>query len=126
METVEIEQLDERDIEFADILSRYGFTENEAKVLVCINSRKSITQKEIMQYASMNQSAISKATNELIDDGYVKAEKEVKEEDSGKGRPSLIYSLNKPMNGIIDDIEKETMQQIEDIKATVERLKELM
>ena len=126
METVEIEQLDERDIEFANIISRYGLTKNESKVLVCINSYVSVTPKEIMQTSGLTQSAVSVAVNGLINKGYVKAEKEIKTVDSGKGRPSFIYSLNKPISDIIDEIEKQTIQQIEGIKESIQRLKELV
>ena len=125
METVEIEQLDERDIEFADILSRYGLRVNESKVFVCIKSLVSVTSDTITQCTNMNQSVVSVAVNGLINKGYVKAEKEVKEEGSGKGRPSMIYSLNKPIHGIIDDIEQHAMQQIDTINKSIERLKEL-
>ena len=125
METVEIEQLDERDIEFADILSRYGFKVNESKVLVCIKSLVSVTSDTITQCTNMNQSVVSVAVNGLIDKGYVKAEKEVREEGCGKGRPSMLYSLNKPIHGIIDDIEQKAMQQIDTINESIEKLKEL-
>ena len=125
METVEIEQLDERDIEFADIISKHGFTGNESKVLVCIKSLVSVTPKSIMQCTNLNQSVVSVAVNGLMNKGYVKAEKEVKEEGSGKGRPSMIYSLNKPIHGIIDDIEQNAMQQIDTTNESIERLKEL-
>ena len=125
METVEIEQLDERDIEFADILSRYGLRVNESKVFVCIKSLVSVTSDTITQCTNMNQSVVSVAVNGLIDKGYVKAEKEVRKEDSVKGRPPTIYSLNKPIHGIIDDIEQKAMQQIGDINKSIKRLKEL-
>ena len=125
METVEIEQLDERDIEFADILSRYGLKLNESKVFVCIKSLVSITSDTITQCTNLNQSVVSVAVNGLIEKGYVKAEKGIKEKDSGKGRPPMIYSLNKPIHGIIDDIEQHAMQQIDTIQESIERLKEL-
>ena len=125
METVEIEQLDERDIEFADIISKHGFTGNESKVLVCIKSLVSVTPKSIMQCTGLNQSPVSVCVNGLMDKGYVKAEKEVREEGCGKGRPSMLYSLNKPVHGIIDDIEQHAMQQIDTINESIERLKEL-
>ena len=125
METVEIEQLDERDIEFADILSRYGFKVNESKVFVCIKSLVGVTSDTITQCTNMNQSVVSVAVNGLIDKGYVKAEKEVREEGCGKGRPSMLYSLNKPIHGIIDDIEQHAMQQIDTVNESIERLKEL-
>ena len=125
METIEILQLDETDIEFADLLSLHGLTENEGKVLVCIKSLVSVTSDNITQCISMNQSRVSVAVNGLIDKGYVKAEKAVKEEDSGKGRPPMIYSLNKPIHDIIDDIEQNAMQQIDTINESIERLKEL-
>ena len=125
MELVEIEQLDEKDIEFADIISRYGFTKNESKVFVCIKSLVSVTPKSIMQCTGLNQSPVSICVNGLMDKGYVKAEKGIKEEDSGKGRPPMLYSLNKPIHGIIDDIEQHAMQQIDTINKSIERLKEL-
>ena len=126
METVEIEQLDERDIEFADIISKHGLTENESKVLVCIKSLVSVTPKTIMQCTGLNQSPVSVCVNGLMDKGYVKAEKGIKEEDSGKGRPPMIYSLNKPIHGIIDDIEQKAMLQIDTINESIKKLKELV
>ena len=124
METIEIEQLDERDIEFADIISKHGFTENESKVLVCIKNIDSITQKEIMQYTNLNQSQISVVVNKLIEKEYIwiaKSERRLE----GKGRPSSTYSLHKSINDIIDDIEQYAMQQIDTINESIERLKEL-
>ena len=124
METVEIEQLDERDIEFVDILSRYGFTENEVKVLVCINSYVSVTPKEIMQTSGLTQSAVSVAVNGLIDREYVWVAKSERRPE-GKGRPSSTYSLHRSINDIINDIEQKAMQQIDTINESIERLKEL-
>ena len=125
METVEIEQLDERDIEFADIISKYGLTENESKVLVCIKNIDSITQKEIMQYTNLNQSQVSVSLQELILNDYVWVAKSERRLE-GKGRPSSTYSLHKSINDIIDDIEQKAMQQIDTTNESIERLKELV
>ena len=125
METVEIEQLDEKDIEFADIISKHGFTKNESKVLVCIKNIDSITQKEIMQYTTLNQSQVSVSLQELILNDYVWVAKSERRLE-GKGRPSSIYSLHRSINDIIDDIEQSAMQQIDTINESIERLKELV
>ena len=125
MKTVEIEQLDERDIEFADILSRYGFTENESKVLVCIKNIDSITQKEIMQYTNLNQSQISVSLQKLIGKEYIWIAKNERRLE-GKGRPSSTYSLHKSINDIIDDIDQKAMQQIDTTNELIKRLKELV
>ena len=125
METVEIEQLDEMDIEFADILSLYGFTKNESKVFVCIKNIDNITQKEIMQYTNLNQSQVSVSLQELILNDYVWVAKSERRLE-GKGRPSSTYSLHRSINDIIDDIEQHAMQQIDTINESIERLKELV
>ena len=125
METVEIEQLDERDIECVDIISQYGLTENESKVLVCIKNIDSITQKEIMQYTNLNQSQVSVSLQNLIKKEYIwiaKSERRLE----GKGRPPSTYSLHKSINDIIDDIEQKAMQRIDIINESIERLKELV
>ena len=121
METVEIEQLDERDMEFANIISRHGYTLNEGKALVSIAHDADITTKGIMQCADMNQSAVSVAVNLLIKKGIVKAEKGTEE----RGRPSFHYSLVKSLDDVVFDIETATKTQIEQTKEILERLKEV-
>ena len=121
METVEIKKLDERDIEFANIISRYGYTLNEGKVLVSIAHDDGITTKGIMQCADMNQSAVSIAVNRLIKKSIVKAEKGTEE----RGRPAFHYSLVKSINDIINDIEITQQKQIEQTKEALEKLKEI-
>ena len=122
METVEIKKLDERDIEFANILSRFGYSQNEGKVLVSIVNDIGITTKGIMQCAGMNQSAVSVAVNRLIKKGIIKAVKGFEE----RGRPAFHYSLNKSINDIINDIEIAQQKQIEQTKEMLERLKEIV
>ena len=121
METVEIKKLDEKDIEFVDILSRHGYSINEGKVLVSIAHDTGITTKKIMQCADMNQSAVSVAVNRLIIKGIVKAVKGIEE----RGRPSFHYSLIKSLDDVVSDIEIATKTQIEQTKETLERLKEV-
>ena len=121
METVEIKKLDERDIEFVDILSRYGYSMNEGKALVSIAHDTGITTKGIMQCADMNQSAVSVAVNRLIKKGIVKAVKGFEE----RGRPAFHYSLVKSLDNVVFDIETATKIQIEQTKEILERLKEV-
>ena len=121
METVEIKKLDERDIEFVNILSRFGYSQNEGKVLVSIAHDAGITTKGIMQCADMNQSAVSVTANRLIEKGIVKAVKGIEE----RGRPAFHYSLVKSLNDVVFDIETATKTQIEQTKEALERLKEV-
>ena len=121
METVEINKLDERDIEFVNILSRFGYSQNEGKVLVSIVHDTGITTKGIMQCADMNQSAVSVSVNRLIEKGIVKAEKGTEE----RGRPAFHYSLVKSLDDVVFDIETATKTQIEQTKQILNRLKEM-
>ena len=121
METVEINKLDESDKEFVNILSRFGYTVNEGKVLVSIAHDTGITTKGIMQCADMNQSAVSVSVNRLIEKGIVRAEKGFEE----RGRPAFHYSLVKSLDDVVSDIEIATKTQIEQTKEALEKLKEI-
>lgn len=122
MKKIEIAQLDETDMEFADIFVKNGFSWKTAKTIVAIKELGEASTKEIMQYTNLAQPEVSLATRDLITKGYVKIEL-VKRE--GKGRPHKVYTFSKDISNIISDIEKNALKNIEDINKSIERLKEL-
>ena len=122
MEYTQIAQMDEKDNEIVNILTRTGMARNTAKVFVAIKELNNPDTKQIMQFTSIMQPQISVAVRQLIDMGYVESKIEQTE---NRGRPISYFLLRKTIDEIISDIEKTVQKKIDAEKQDIERLREL-
>jgi len=122
MEYTQIAQMDEKDNEIVNILTRTGMARNTAKVFVAIKELNNPNTKQIMQFTGIMQPQISVAVRQLIDMGYVESKTEQTE---NRGRPISYFSLRKTIDEIIFDIEETVQRKIDVEKQDIERLREL-
>jgi len=122
MEYTQIAQMDEKDNEIVNILTRTGMARNTAKVFVAIKELDNPDTKQIMQFTGIMQPQISVAVRQLINMGYVKSKTEQTE---NRGRPISYFSLWKSIDEIISDIEETMQRKIDAEKQDIERLREL-
>ena len=122
MEYTQILQMDEKDNEIVNILTRTGIARNTAKVFVAIKELDNPDTKQIMQFTGIMQPQISVAVRQLIDMGYVESKTEQTE---NIGRPISYFSLWKSIDEIISDIEETVQRKIDAEKQNITRLREL-
>jgi len=122
MEYTQIAQMDEKDNEIVNILTRIGMARNTAKVFVAIKELNNPDTRQIMQFTGIMQPQISVAVRQLINMGYVESKTEQTE---NRGRPISYFSLWKSIDEIISDIEETVQKKIDVEKQDIERLREL-
>jgi len=110
MEYTQIAQMDEKDNEIVNILTRIGMARNTAKVFVAIKELNNPDTRQIMQFTGIMQPQISVAVRQLINMGYVESKTEQTE---NRGRPISYFSLWKSIDEIISDIEETVQKKID-------------
>ena len=122
MEYTQIAQMDEKDNEIVNILTRTGMARNTAKVFVAIKELNNPDTKQIMQFTGIMQPQISVAVRKLRELDYINVETEQTE---NRGRPVSYFSLKKSMSEIINDMEMIVQERINTEKQNIEQLKKL-
>ena len=108
--------------ELVDRLIKTGLNKNVAKTLVYISGRDEIKSREIESEIGLRQPEVSIAVQNLRDLGWVEKDKLKKE---GKGRPTHVYNLSKPIEQIVGEISKEIDNEINKLEKDKTKLKEL-
>lgn len=121
MEDTITQQLDDKDIECANLLRKTGVGMCAAKVVVALISG-SKTQKELAICTNDCQCAISIAVKKLVNANLINVSKVG--QVGNKGRPTQEYTLIS-WDSIVDTIEKATIQKHEIEITQIDRLKEL-
>jgi predicted transcriptional regulator len=122
MKNLNIEQLDEKDEEIADILISLGMSRNAATTLTYLQNKNAAKSIELERVARLRQPEVSIAMRQLKERDWITEREEKK---TGKGRPYKIYSLKVGFNDIIAQIERERKKTVDKTQAKIERLKEL-
>ena len=122
MEYTQIPQMDEKDNEIVNILTRTGMARNTSKVFVAIKELNNPDTKQMMQFTGIMQPQISVAVRQLIDMGYVESKTEQTE---NRGRPISYFSFCVPIEDILSDLTMRVLVKIDAEKQKIERLKEL-
>ena len=122
MEYTQIAQMDEKDNEIVNILTRIGMAKNTAKVFVAIKELNNPDTKQIMQFTGIMQPQISVAVRQLIDMGYVES---TSKQTENRGRPISYFSFKNSITEIINGIELMVEKRINAEKRELERLREL-
>ncbi len=116
-------ELTPRDKKVIKVFTELGMPRNLAKTLMYISGSDECRSSEIERNASLRQPEVSVAMQELQRRGWVQ-KRELKKK--GKGRPVHIYKLNSSINDIVEDFEKQKMNEINHIKNDLSELKNLL
>ena len=93
----------EKEKEFVSLLINIGTRKNVAQVLVFLANVPEATSRDIERGTDLRQPEVSLAMRYLIGQDWIKIRENKAE---GKGRPVKIYSLSKPVDRIMNNIEK--------------------
>jgi len=115
--------LDPEDDEFAKMLMELGVKKNVAKILAYMKNQREVTSRDLELGSGLRQPEVSLAMRELREMGWV-SEREMKK--PGKGRPYKMYTLEKPIREIIEELEEEKRKESQIVMENIQRLKELV
>jgi predicted transcriptional regulator len=111
----------EKETEFVNLLIDIGTRKNVAQVLVFLANIPEATSRDIERGTDLRQPEVSLAMHYLIGQDWIKIRENKAE---GKGRPVKIYSLSKPIDRIMNIIEKDKKEQAKQQLARVQKLRE--
>jgi predicted transcriptional regulator len=111
----------EKETEFVNLLIDIGTRKNVAQVLVFLANASEATSRDIERGTDLRQPEVSLAMHYLIAQDWIKIRENKAE---GKGRPVKIYSLSKPIDRIMNIIEKDKKEQAKQQLARVQKLRE--
>ncbi|WP_298665025.1 ArsR family transcriptional regulator [uncultured Methanofollis sp.] len=123
MRAEEVLYFTQREEEFATLLIDIGIKRNVAKALVYLANTDEATSREIERGTDLRQPEVSIAMRYLKEKKWINS-RESKAES--KGRPVKIYSLAKPINEIIDVIEKTKKKEVDNQLALIEKARGLI
>ncbi|MFO7991253.1 MAG: ArsR family transcriptional regulator [Thermoplasmata archaeon] len=109
--------------ELVNRLIKAGIQKNIARTLVFVASKDETKSREIESGTDLRQPEVSIAMQELRNRGWV-TKRDIKKE--GKGRPVHGYTLDKPIEGIIKEIEEKEQERIKKIKDNLDKIKKLV
>jgi len=118
-----MESLNERDIQYVDILTGLGIKRHVAKAAIFLCKAKSATSREVELGADLRQPEVSIAMKELKALNWT-VEREIKKK--GKGRPLKSYDINITLPEIVSYLEKEKSKECDERKSSINRLKEMI
>ena len=122
MKTLKMDQLDEKDEEIAGALISLGMSRNVAMALSYLQNTNAARSVDLERVARLRQPEVSIAMRQLKERGWISERDEKK---PGKGRPNKIYSLKVDFGEIIAQLEKKQRTSVDELKAKIEKLKEL-
>lgn len=114
--------LDEKDEEFANILTDIGLKRIVAKALVYLANVDEATTRRIEMGAGLRQPEVSIAMRKLMEENWADV-REIKK--GGKGRPLKCYKLAVPVQDIISNLEDMKRMQAENDLKNIRKLLEL-
>lgn len=123
MKTEEIEVMSKKEEELVEVLQRLEFGRYTAKTLVYMLVKKTARRKDIERATDLSQPEVSIGTMELRNLGILSKRDAPKK---GKGRPKLVYALNKPVSEVKDFLIKRSQEKIKKIERDLELLETLI
>jgi predicted transcriptional regulator len=122
MKQTSIRVLDDKDLEFIDALRNLKVQRNVATLIAYLANANEATSREIEVGTNMRQPEVSIAMRSLrqnnwVDDRNIKAD--------GKGRPTIVYKLNMPLESIINHYEEESDRESAHAMEAIQKLKQL-
>ena len=112
-----------QDEEIAGIFNEVGLKVNVSRVLVMFLTYSNINSRDIERYTDLRQPEVSIAINDLVNRRWIEVTKHI---TVNKGRPIKVYNLSLSPDEIIDQIEGSINKEYNQLKASVERVRELV
>ncbi|NLL09555.1 MAG: hypothetical protein GX268_01415 [Methanomicrobiales archaeon] len=109
--------------EIAGLFWDIGLKKNAARVLVLMIRDVDMTSREIEKICDLRQPEVSIALSDLMKRKWVK---DIRQSREGKGRPTMIYHLVKPLNDILDELKAEIVGDYEEKVKEIEKVRELL
>jgi predicted transcriptional regulator len=122
MKALQIKQLNKKDTIIVEALIFLGMNKNVAMALTYLQNMNTATSTDLEKGANLRQPEVSIAIKQLKEQDWITEREERK---IGKGRPTKVYSLKVGFNDIVNQLEKQQKKALNEVKANVERLKEL-
>jgi len=122
MKNQSVSVFDGGDDEFANTLMGLGLKRNVAKTLTFLKNMDEVTSRQIEIGSDMRQPEVSIAVRELKGLKWIVVREEKK---PGKGRPFKIYRLDQDMNSIINQLEREKVDESKQMLDNIQRLKQI-
>ena len=113
-------KLTEKEKEFANTLIKIGTERNVAIVLAFFTTISEATSLTIEQVTDLSQPKVSIVLNQLKRKGWIRS----KTVSPNRGRPSKMYELAKPLDIILEIIEKDSKMRIYKKIATIQRIRD--
>jgi predicted transcriptional regulator len=111
---------DENDERVVKLFTELGMPKNIAKTLMYICQVDECQSTDVEQAADLRQPEVSVAMQELRKRGWITKRDQKKK---GKGRPVHIYSPTTNLDDILDEFEKEKMNEISLIQTNISELR---
>lgn len=111
----------EKESEFVNLLIDIGTRKNIAQVLVFLANIPEATSRDIERGTDLRQPEVSLAMHYLIGQDWIRVREN---KAAGKGRPVKIYSLSKPIDKIMNIIERDKKEQAKQQLARVQKLRD--
>ncbi len=115
--------LDDRDLEFANILHSLGMQRKVAIIVTYLANAGEASSREIEQATRLSQPEVCVTIRDLRGENWID-EREVK--TGGKGRPSLVYTLRTSIDDIIKRVEDEKLREHAEAMESIQKLKGLV
>lgn len=118
----EMNNMTKKQKEIASLLRKLNLSKSIAGTLACISCAEEISSREIEMASRLRQPEVSIAMEYLRKKrGWVACD-EIKKSE-GKGRPVKMYRLAVPMDEIIEALEREIIEENEEMLNSISRLK---
>jgi predicted transcriptional regulator len=122
MKKLDINQLDDKDEELAEILISSGLSRPVARTLAYLQKVDTATSIDLERGTGLRQPEVSIAMRQLNPLDWIEEDEEKK---PGKGRPNKVYSLKVGFKDIIVHLETERKKVDAEAKEKIEQLKKL-
>jgi len=122
MKDTNVKVLNDEDLEFAYALRSLDINRNVSLLITYLANVDEASSREIEKGTGLVQTVVRLAMRTLWDNNWVE-ERALKM--NGKGRPTKIYALSTPIDEIIRHYEDEKMRESEQMRAVIQKLKEL-
>jgi len=119
---VTVKVLDEKDHDTIEALRTVGVRRNVATIIVYLKDLDEVAARDIEKGSELRQPEVSIAMRTLREMGWI-AEREQK--GIGKGRPTRLYRLTVPIEGIIGHYEEKKLNESSRAMQSIQRLKEI-
>ena len=100
-----------------------GISRVESHILMYMFTKEKVTAKDIEKNADLKQPDVSLGTHALMDREWIKISSITKK---GKGRPYHRYSLTKPKEYILNEIQRRIEKRIELERRGIQTLHDLL